>query len=91
MISLSRENLSSRFPTRTCTNQALQPQKLARGLDFRIIVLCSEKKGTDHSATTQLICAFVFAYAESRYSHDAAHKSELPKVNIPFKHNTMLK
>ena len=25
----------------------------------------------------QLICAFVFAYAESRFSHDAAHAVEM--------------
>ena len=30
--------------------------------------LCSENKGAD-----QLICVFVFAYAKSRFSHDAAH------------------
>ena len=31
--------------------------------------LCSKNKG----ATTQLICAFVLAYAISRFPHDAAH------------------
>ena len=30
--------------------------------------LCSEYKGAD-----LLICAFVLAYAKSRFSHDAAH------------------
>ena len=39
--------------------------------------LCSENKGAGVPA--QLICAFVFAYAESRFSHDAAH-------NIPGLH-----
>ena len=29
----------------------------------------------DCGATTQLICAFVFAYAKGRISHDAAHMS----------------
>ena len=27
--------------------------------------------------TTNLICAFVFAYAKSRFSHDEAHKVKL--------------
>ena len=33
---VSRENLSSRFPTRSDTNRAVQPQNMARGLPFRI-------------------------------------------------------
>ena len=32
----SQENLSSRFPTRSDTNRAVQPQKMAGGLKFRI-------------------------------------------------------
>ena len=31
-----RENRSSGFPTRSDTSQAVQPQKMARGLKFRI-------------------------------------------------------
>ena len=31
-----RENLSSGLPTRSDTNQAVQPQRMARGLKFRI-------------------------------------------------------
>ena len=44
------------------------PQKKVRGLIFRIkeveglYYLCSKNKGA-----TQLICAFVFAYAKSRF------------------------
>ena len=34
--------------------------------------LCSENKGADQF-TAKLICEFVFAYAKSRFSHDAAH------------------
>ena len=47
---------------------------MVRGLKFRIYeeeglyYLCSENKGAD-----QLICTFVFAYVNSRFSHDAAH------------------
>ena len=41
------------FPTRSDTNQAVQLQKMARGLKFRILkveglyYLCSENKGAD--------------------------------------------
>ena len=61
------------FPTWSDTNQAVQPQKMARGLKFRIkkeeglYYLCSENKGA------KLICVFVFAYAKRWFSHDAAH------------------
>ena len=48
------ENRSSGFPTRSHTNQAAQPQKMARGLKFCISVgegglyyPCSENKGAD--------------------------------------------
>ena len=46
-------NWSSRFHTRSDTNQAVQPHKMARGLKFRIkeveglYYLCSENKGAD--------------------------------------------
>ena len=45
--------MSSRFPTRSDTNRAVQPQGIARGLKFWIYVveglyyLCSENKGAD--------------------------------------------
>ena len=62
------------FSTWSDTNQAVQLQKMARGLKFLIekveglYCLCSENKGTD-----QLICVFVFAYAKRWFSHGAAH------------------
>ena len=56
------------IPTRSNTNQAVLSQKVrgqARGLKFwelrEILVIM------------QLISTFVFAYAKSRFSHDAAH------------------
>ena len=78
---MTRENLSLGFLTRSDTNQAVQPHKMARGSKFQIqkveglYNLSSENKGADQlrSVTAQLICAFVFAYAKSRFSHDAAH------------------
>ena len=71
------------FPTRYDTHQAVQLQKIARRLKVLIkqveglYYLYSETKGADqlhsyHTAPTQLICSFVFAYAKSRFSHDAA-------------------
>ena len=68
------------FPTRSDTNQALQPQKMTRGLKFWIKKVeglyypCSEKKGADQlCGYWKLICVFVFAYAKSRFSHNEAH------------------
>ena len=60
------------------TNPAVQQQKIARGLKFRIkevkglYYLCSENKGADSfGIAAQLICGFVFAYAKSSSSHDS--------------------
>ena len=63
---ISHENLSSGFPTRSDTNRAVQPQKMARGLKFRIYIEeglhypCSENKGADqlrsHCAVDLLLC-----------------------------------
>ena len=67
------------------TNQAVQ--KMAIGFKFWVegvegfycLQVCSENKGADQlcGVTLQLICAFVFTYAESRLSHDAAQMSLL--------------
>ena len=49
----SKENLSPGFPTRPDTNQAVESQKMIRGLKFRIKIEegfyypCSENKGAD--------------------------------------------
>ena len=76
----SRENLSSRFPTRSDTNRAVKPQKIGRGLKFLIYEeegfyhLCSVNKALiSCTVTAQLIYAFVCTYAKSRLSHNAAH------------------
>ena len=45
--------MSSGFPTRSDTNQAVQPQEMAGGLKFRILeeeglhCICGENKGAD--------------------------------------------
>ena len=68
------------FPTWSNTNQAVQLQKIARGLKFQIkkveglYYLCKENKGTDQLRDyAKLICVFVFAYAECWFYHDVAH------------------
>ena len=49
----SRAYLSSRFPTRSDTNRAVRPHRMARCLKFRILevesmyYVCSENKGAD--------------------------------------------
>ena len=71
---------SSGFPTWSDTNQAVQLQKMARGLKFRIkkveglYYLCSETKAMiSFRVNPKLICIFVLAYAKCWFSHDAAH------------------
>ena len=65
------------FPTWYDTNQAVQLQKMARGLKFWVYkvegfyYLCSENNGS-FAVTVKLICVFVFAYAKRWFSNDAA-------------------
>ena len=62
----------SAFSTRSDTNVAVQPQKTASGLKFRIekvegmFFLCSENKGTDLR-----LCFHICK--KNRFSHDAAN------------------
>ena len=81
-FNLDQENLSAGFPTTSDTNRAVHPQKMARGCKFQIYkevgmyYLCRENK------------SFVFAYAKSRFSHDAAHlllKQLIDVINIMTK------
>ena len=72
--------MSSGFLTRFNTNQAVQPQKMVRSLNFRIsdlgectICVVKTKALISCVVTTQLICAFVFVYAKSRFSDVTAH------------------
>ena len=67
--------MSSGFPTRSDINLAVQPQKMARGLTFRIYEaeelyhLCSKNKGTDQLhdyRAADLICAFVFCICKKQ-------------------------
>ena len=73
------------FPTRSDTIQALQPQKMAKGLKFQIYEVedctighvAKTKVLIRCAVTAQLICAFVLTYAKSRFSHDLAHFKSL--------------
>ena len=68
------------FPTRSHTNRPVQPQKVARGLKFQIykveglyyLYVGKARALISFTVTPKLICIFVFAYAKSRFSHDAA-------------------
>ena len=70
------------FPTWSDTNQAVQLQKVARGLKIRIqkvdvsfyliIYVAKTKALISFKVTEKLICVFVFAYAKRWFSHDAA-------------------
>ena len=65
------------------TNQAVKPQKMDRGLKFRNFGFRKGRDCTIYTVKTkalisclniaQLICAFGFAFAKSRFSHDLAH------------------
>ena len=61
LMSRHEKNLSSRFPTRSDTNRAIQPQKMTRGLKFWIYLedglynQCSENKDDD------LLCGYRIA------------------------------
>ena len=52
---------------------------MAKGLKFWIYIEeglycpCSEIKDADQLRGYREVCIFVFAYAKSRFSHDAAH------------------
>ena len=71
-----RENRSSRFPTRSDINGSVQSQKKVKRFrkkrNFTIRVV-KPKALISFAVTANLICAFVFAYAKFRFSHDAAH------------------
>ena len=61
-------------------NQAVQPQKMARGLKFRkkrdcTIYMYVAKINVliNCTVTAKLIWAFVFAYTKSRFTHDSTH------------------
>ena len=59
------------FLTRSDTNQAVQPHKMARGLKFRIqeaeglYYVAKTKALISFMVATKLICIFVFAYAKT--------------------------
>ena len=70
---------SSGIPTRSVTNWAVQPQKMARGLKFWIkkveglFYVAKTKTLISFAVTAKLICLFVFADAKSRFSQNEAH------------------
>ena len=64
------KKLYSGFPTRSCTNRAVQPEKMAKRDCTTYVAKTKAPKLRDNCAViAQLICAFVFAYAKIRFSH----------------------
>ena len=55
------EKTSLCFLTRSNTNRAVQPQKMARGLKFRKVRDCNENKGADqlHSYRSKLLFSHI--------------------------------
>ena len=81
---MSREILLG-FPTRSDTNRAVQPQKMAIGVNFKsnlaclgrrgiLYYLCSEDKWANQLRGSQK--------AKSRFSHDMAHYVLLTCVSV---------
>ena len=91
---LSRQLRSEPCHDKTClldfrpgpdTNQAVQPQKMVRGLKFQrdcTFFVAKAKALISCTVTVQLICTFVFANAKIRFSHDAAHLTVHTKLNL---------
>ena len=64
-----------RKPVFEVSKQAVQPPRLVLS-DFEVeglYFVAKTKALISYIVTEQLICTFVFAYAKSRFSHDAAH------------------
>ena len=68
------------FPNRSDTNRPVQVQKQARSFKFwgyveeELYYSSKENKGVIcFAVTAKRICAFVFAYADCWFSHEAAH------------------
>ena len=67
------------FPTTSYTNQAIQSQQMAIGLECYIyeveglFYVGKTKVLISCAVTAQLISCFVFAYAKSWFSHDTAY------------------
>ena len=69
---MTPDNRSSEFSTRSDTNKAAQPQKIARGLKFRLFevkelyCVAKTKALISCAVSAQLICVFVFTYMQNQ-------------------------
>ena len=64
------------FPNRSDTNRSVQFQKMARDMKFwikKVEELYYPSSENKFAVTAKLICAFVFAYADCWFSHEAAN------------------
>ena len=72
------------FHNTSVTNRPVQAQKTHRSLKFQTeeeegftFRVAKTKALISFAVTAKLICAFVFAYADCLFSHEAAHFFEL--------------
>ena len=78
------------LPTWSDTNQAVQLQKIARGLKLRnkkvggLYYMYLYMEHISFAVTAKLICAFVFAYAKRWFSNDAAQIGHSIVFECPF-------
>ena len=87
-----QEKLSTGIPTRSNTNQPVQPQKVAKSLKFHTKLRCCPVPCMElQQRHAVMICTFIFAYAEIWFYHDGVHISDvfiqmnLVKVNLSIK------
>ena len=92
------ENRSSGFPTRSDTNRSVQPQKMARGLKFRIYVVqgsyytYSENKGADqlrsYCATDMRLCFRICK--KPVFSQQGSHENSIYQMGSISRHDMYL-
>ena len=73
-----------RLPNRSDTNRAVHAHKMGR--DWKFWMNCTTrvaktKAQISFAVTAKLICAFVFAYANCWFSHEAAQMTKTVAVN----------
>ena len=85
-MSLTKRKQRFGFPIRSNTNRHAQSQKQARSLNFWIGIVgpsncvAKTKALISCAVTAQLICVFVFAYADCLFSCSVANLKVVPEI-----------
>ena len=75
-----QEKLSTGIPTRSNTNQPVQPQKVANSLKFHTQLRCCPVPCMElQQRHAVMICTFIFAYSEKRTSRQRSGKGAIRK------------